>query len=1260
MNFNRRLKIGLTSAIVCSSVFYSCLQNKESPPFPSGEMEYQQPTTKKITFPEVEPIVWDSTKTIQLGTLPTQTFDLDKLPSTPFIIDDITNIEGKIQEEPFDFNALPTTPFNLDSLPSSKIKINLQPLGEPEILDAGLLTVPQNSSRGVQFSAGSFGLTEIPNHVLTDEDGILWLVTNSNIARYDSNQLEIYGRDQGLALNGGFNLFQDSSKRFWVSGRDKIWILDLTTKLVGEILIDFPIDQIFGFIEDKEGNIWCSISSKGYYIFNLEKNLVKAFTQENGLSGPIPQYIQPIQDSEGLFWLSSFNGIDVLNLKDNSKKVIKFETPQDSLRNIVISITEDSAGKIWIGSFGGASFIDKENNVVGKFPIEEKSTIVPFIYEDSEKNIWLASNLGFVKKYSPTNHTVEKIYLNKSDDEFVIRPLVEDYQGNIWATPKFGGQNLYQINLKDGRPGNFNAENGLVNKRIRANLKRDDGTIWIGTSNGINIYNPSSKSLKVFPDNRNILPNSNPYLFTDSKNRIWTFGSFQGFSIINTEDETIKYITTNEGLPTRYRYLTEDLNNQIWIGGVDGDIIVYNEKENNIKGFQVDSVGSGYSTYFLKKDSYGNIWTATNGVGLIKIDPNKKVLQKFTTEHGLLSNQVKCLYILPNDKIWVASDNGAQIIDFEHGITTNFQTEQGLSSNDAYDINYNDNKTYIGTLKGISIIEPKTPNSKDTTWTVKNIGREQGLKFLDVFLGSSTFDEKGRFWIGIENEILAIIDDFNTDSTSLKTEITGLRIFDEKIDFNSGKVLINNRIKEIKELTHSDTISSRLVNVDETAVKEIGNIEYSNVEGPHNLPSDLILQPNQNFLSFNYQALEYSNPNSVVYRYFLEGIDKTWSDITNETSSENYRDLPPGDYTFKVAAKGYNNLWSEPAEFSFTIVPPWYKTWWAYLAYIILLTLILYSIVNYRSKWLKRENKILEERVNHRTAQLKKSIEDLEATQSQLIQSEKMASLGELTAGIAHEIQNPLNFVNNFAEVNVELIEELKAERHKPEAERDLNLEEELLRDIAANEEKIKHHGKRADAIVKGMLQHSRNSSSDKELTDINKLADEYMRLSYHGLRARDKTFVAGMNMDLDESIPQIYVAPQDIGRVLLNLINNAFYAVNEKKKTASEDYKPSVTVSTRRVNDQIEINVRDNGNGIPQDVIDKIFQPFFTTKPSGQGTGLGLSLSYDIIKSHGGTLTVRTLDGSPIDLGDLSESELKNGTIFTILLPIKTKDKIS
>ncbi|MEP7142038.1 MAG: tetratricopeptide repeat protein [Ferruginibacter sp.] len=337
----------------------------------------------------------------------------------------------------------------------------------------------------------------------------------------------------------------------------------------------------------------------------------------------------------------------------------------------------------------------------------------------------------------------------------------------------------------------------------------------------------------------------------------------------------------------------------------------------------------------------------------------------------------------------------------------------------------------------------------------------------------------------------------------------------------------------------------------------------------------------------------------------------------------------------------------------------------------IFLFIVLVIVLVRSNRHKQQSNTLLKEQKE----EIQNTLSELKSTQAQLIQSAKMASLGELTAGIAHEIQNPLNFVNNFSEVNKDLLKDLKEEIEKG------NMDEvkAIANDVINNEEKISHHGKRADGIVKGMLQHSQSSTGQKEPTDINKLADEYLRLSYHGLRAKDNSFNATLKTDFDETlsagesgIGKINIIPQDIGRVLLNLYNNAFYAVYEKKKETARKvvtpfrkvlplYEPTVTVSTKKSGNRVFIGVSDNGNGIPQKIVDKIFQPFFTTKPTGQGTGLGLSLSYDIIKAHGGAIKVETLSDEAVALAEKFDEGISvsagkgEATTFTIQLPLYT-----
>jgi signal transduction histidine kinase len=404
--------------------------------------------------------------------------------------------------------------------------------------------------------------------------------------------------------------------------------------------------------------------------------------------------------------------------------------------------------------------------------------------------------------------------------------------------------------------------------------------------------------------------------------------------------------------------------------------------------------------------------------------------------------------------------------------------------------------------------------------------------------------------------------------------------------------------------------------------------EESMLQDPIWHTNELILKYNQNIFAFSVTCFDYYDPAANQLEFMLEGYDNLgWRKDLREGETPGYVNVPPGEYILRVrGADSQGNRDEQGVGLKITVLPPWWKTWWAYSIYGMLFIggVIVVDRVQRRRLLTKaredaREKELEQAReIEKAYAGLEAAHENLKATQAQLIQSEKMASLGELTAGIAHEIQNPLNFVNNFSDVSKELMGELKAERSKVKGEKDEMLEWEILDDIDQNLEKIHHHGMRASEIVKSMLQHTRTGTGEKELTDINSLCDEYLRLAYHGMRARDKSFNAEYKLELDPDLPKIKVVPQDIGRVLLNLINNAFQAVAEVEN-------PKATLITQQLNNSITIHVVDNGLGIPENIRDKIFQPFFTTKPTGQGTGLGLSLSYDIVKAHGGELKLET-----------------------------------
>jgi signal transduction histidine kinase len=656
-----------------------------------------------------------------------------------------------------------------------------------------------------------------------------------------------------------------------------------------------------------------------------------------------------------------------------------------------------------------------------------------------------------------------------------------------------------------------------------------------------------------------------------------------------------------------------------------------------------ESIGlTSSSTIPLLNDKKGNIWAGTTN-GIFVINPQKNTYKILSNGDGLISNEIMTMELNGNGEIYIGTSVGISIINPNDQTITNISESEGLIPELTFDLIALDSTIYAGSLDGL--IEIKKPTAKNKNWTFNNFNAQNGMPNVDFNQDLSISLKNGELWLGVYGQtpnLTVFRKKPEVKKIPLKTNITGLNIMDERTPFKKNE-------RFLKYLSNGDSIwlaNGRDFYTKGTLPKDtdyltVNNITWDSTYGHYSLPANLVLPYNQNALNFSFNNNSTTGGKSIAYKYLLVGADSEWLISGAAAQSKNYYNLKAGKYTFKVISRDINNVWSEPAEFTFTILPPWWQTWWAYILFTLLIAGLLRIYIVFRSKNLIRKNRILEDKVSQRTRALEDSIKNLKSTQNQLVQSEKMASLGELTAGIAHEIQNPLNFVNNFAEVSSELIAEMKEELNKGNIEDAKAISDDLDNNLS----KINHHGNRASSIVKAMLEHSRASNGQKELVDINLLADEYLRLAYHGLRAKDKSFNAGMQTDLDESIDKINVVSQDIGRVLLNLINNAFQACSERS-VSGVNYKPMVTVRTKGfrkensfVKNGVEIRISDNGSGIPDEIKDKIFQPFFTTKVAGQGTGLGLSLAYDIIAAHNGEIKVESTKGE--------------GTEFIIRLPI-------
>jgi signal transduction histidine kinase len=761
----------------------------------------------------------------------------------------------------------------------------------------------------------------------------------------------------------------------------------------------------------------------------------------------------------------------------------------------------------------------------------------------------------------------------------------------------------------------------------------------MGSRNNIDIYNPSTATMKTIGQSivyNNSANNRISFIKEIEEDKIFVDG-IQGFYLIDRTENVITRYLDDINLTNRVFGALKDEAGAYWLTNTNG-LTVYNPEKNSLKMLpglspQLDS----RLVICIEIDGSGRYWVGTDN-GLAIIDPDKNTIQHLREEEGLCHNSIMKMMQREDGKLWVATTDGFSVIDPVNQTITNLGEAEGLIPDELYDLREKEGTVYIGSVNGLIQVSP--PSDQNTPWNFFRYAEAQGFPSNDHHRNAGLLLNNGQLWFGTSpgNKLTIVTQDPVTDTTPCPVSITGLRILDVNPSFESNAVFLS-YFKTEDTLLSSDGKKLFIKNTlppDSGYVFE-NKIQWDSLSLPYRIPLGLKLPYDQNSLKFSFTNLCVLNRDKIAYRYTLQGSDKFWVYNKDVSASKTYFNLSPGKYIFKVETSINNGKWSKPAEFSFTILPPWWQTWWAYGIYGLLLIIgVLIADRFQKQRLLRIERRKAQIRELAQAKEIEKAYHKLKTTQTQLIHAEKMASLGELTAGIAHEIQNPLNFVNNFSDVSVDLIEEMFEELSTGNT----NEIKAISIDLKQNLQKIHHHGKRASSIVKGMLEHSRKGSNEKKPTDINAIADEYIRFAYHGIRAKDKSFQADFKVELDESISEINLVGQDIARVVLNLINNAFYACAEKQKKSSQNYKPFVVISTKKLVDKVEIRVKDNGEGIPENIVDKIFQPFFTTKSAGEGTGLGLSLSYDIItKGHDGELQVETTEGK--------------GTEFIIQLPI-------
>lgn len=1196
--------------------------NKGTPP-PSGA--HAAVDVQQLKFSKPKKIAWADVKAEPARPTVTK-LAWDKLPEQ---LEDTTGYKPftyPVQEAKFDYSALPGKALNIDKLSSQPLKFKTYLLPQPKLINGIRPEMKDGHSFLLRVGSDQTGTAVLITRLLRDGDGFLWISCNQGLYRFDGEDLWLIYSYQDEQQDYG--MIQDSEGNLWLPDPNgPLMILEPKAGILKKALPNMGVNGLQHLMLDDQQRVWATTQSDEVRIIDIKSQTVKILDNQHGLS-TANRTAGIAKDKSGKIWISTGGGgIDIV---DVTNKEIKYLDQAHGLQsNRVNNIAFDHKGRLWVGLFDGwVQVIDNQKqsiHTIGEAQSVDGSGFVTSLSEDNEGRIWIGTTKNGAVAIDIEKHLV--MHLNKTDGiaSNFIGDIMHDNGGRVFLATDSGLNIMVNETALLEHSGHFPV----------TNLMEDQcGLIWQGTFHGIDILDRKKHTSRHLGVKEGLA--SDTVYFIEERNNAIFISTAASMDIVDTVKKTITHFKSN------YSNILFDKAGRIYFLDQDETgINIYDPKNQTIKHFGPEVLQFNASIYFLSLDAQDRIWVSGSRGDVTVIDPDAGTISSVSNiQHE--KNEAWVEFLTDNHgNLWMGTVNGIYIADTKDQKLVYFSTAQGLIANRVTSMVLHGSSVYAGTDLGITVITPPVGNiTEPKKWQAVSYSH---IKQSSYSYHADLVTRDGAYWSGdLGASALALN---RGDSSKSIPFVRGISVFDHPLYFFDNNRFNPSSADTLWQASGEASLPAGATPVNTSYAFKSG-FRWNTVAGLGNMPANLEIPYNQNFLHFQYSNLYLVPHETTRYRYILNGFDKDWSDPTSETTTVNYMNLPPGNYSFEVISTNANNTWSAPAGFSFTINPPWWKTWWAYLIYAAIIVGAIRGFVRYRSLQLIKEKHELENKVRLATEEivqqneeiaaqrdslesqrndLEKALVELKATQTQLIQSEKMASLGELTAGIAHEIQNPLNFVINFSEVSVELISELKEELTKGDNEEATA----IATDVKQNLEKIRHHGKRADGIVKGMLEHSRTSTGGKGPTDINKLADEYFRLAYHGLRAKDKSVNAELITNFDEKLPLVNVIPQDMGRVLLNLFNNAFYAVNQKKKTAGPDYKPEVTVTTLSEKNNIIIKVKDNGNGISDSIRDKIMQPFFTTKPSGEGTGLGLSLSYDIVvKGHGGSINVETKEG--------------------------------
>ncbi|MCC5926564.1 MAG: hypothetical protein JJU41_08380 [Bacteroidetes bacterium] len=1115
--------------------------------------------------------------------------------------------------------------------------------------------------------------------ITQDQQGYIWVATSSGLSRFDGYAFEIFRNDPAdsttLSGNNVFAIHTDRKNNVWIAteaGIDRFNRSSQSFKryqlYIGAYL---NLGRFSKFHESEAGTLYIG-TTRGLAVYDVGQQEFRMITagEEEGSALSHPEVTSISESADGRLWIgTNGGGINILNPETGAITWLRHDPddvhtlPNDYILNLFI----DQDEVLWVN-------YDRRENQQGSFFIENITPGSPsglwkkdlntgsaehYLYNPAsghpswafisqfkqtrDTKIWISQFGGSpegVRQYDDGSNTFFGYSYDGTDPGSIpwnfATSLLEDHSGNLWVGTSRGlaRADRSQIRMNAFTPDPTNRYNVINNFY---GIEEAGSNQFLISSDGIPaiLWNRDTNTWKQLPDN--IISEQQPLAY-DGRSHAWLLSVENIIERVHLETWEKQQYDLNESTAARVRinhFL--HLSDEVILIATNGGLWELSPSSGRFTKIDVSvpfPAGEEPNIIYLAADSTGKVWLGINnasldashskkGILIARYDPisNETVFPDINDSYlsALGNGALNHLMTDSRGQVWVSKSNGLVRFDPETNRATFFNAQDGLRHLNVFgSLEDKLGMIWISAEYGISRLNPETGS-------IRNFGRNDGLRPTRMNRHSFYKRENGELMFG---------------------GVGGLSYFNPE---------------DIRDSEEPPLISLVLLESGDATI---------NLSGAADGQAPINIDWSANSVSLEFVSVNFRNPGETTYLYKLEGFHSDWVDAGTRRFAQ-FSNLPPKSYTFHVKAVNADGLTSaQAASVSFTVLPPWWRTWWAYGFYLMLSIVGVVAIdrvqrrrVQQKERERAREKELAQAKEIEKAYQnLEVAHENLKSAQDQLVQQEKLASLGQLTAGIAHEIKNPLNFVNNFSEVSEEMITELIEALDKGDIDESLA----LSKDIGANLKKIHEHGSRANGIVQSMLMHSRGGDGKMEPTALNPLIKEYVNLAFHGMRASKEAINVEIDLQLDENVGEVPLVAEDFSRVILNLCNNAFDACAERSRSAmrskltedgrpetggevtddggrmtGETYKPKLTIRTKSKNGQILIEIEDNGPGIPDEIKDKILQPFFTTKKGTHGTGLGLSITNDIVKAHGGDITVA--------------SKPREGSVFSVYLPLKS-----